>query len=219
MTDYVREEVAYRRAVVMGLDRDDTIVRRRLRQKLEFLSDDLATRNAPSDGDLQAFLQSHADHFKQESTFTFRQIYLNPQLHGANLGRDEARILADLRRAGQHAELSSFGDTFLLAQSFENVSLSELKKMFGEQFASGLSAVAPGLWQGPVDSGYGAHLVYVSERSEGRLPALVEIHDEVRREWLNVKRVEATDKLYQALLQGYAVRIEPAEKRKVAQVR
>ena len=218
MTDYVREEVAYRRAVVMGLDRDDTIVRRRLRQKLEFLSDDLAARNAPSDGDLQAFLQSHADNFKTESTFTFRQIYLNPQLHGANLGRDEARVLADLRRAGQHAELTSFGDPFLLAQSFESVSLSELKKTFGEQFTSGLSAIAPGRWQGPVNSGYGAHVVYVVERREGHLPALAEIHDEVRREWLNVKRVEATDKLYQSLLQGYTVRIEPAENKKVAQV-
>jgi hypothetical protein len=219
VSDHVREEVAYRRAVVMGLDRDDTIVRRRLRQKLEFLSDDLAARNAPTDGELQAFLQSHSDSFKTDSTFTFRQIYLNPQLHGANLGRDEARVLADLRRAGQYAELSSFGDPFLLAQSFENASLSELKKMFGEQFASGLSAVALGLWQGPVHSGYGAHLVYVVKRSEGRLPTLAEIHDEVRREWLNVKRVEATDKLYQDLLQGYTVRIEPAENKKVAQVR
>jgi hypothetical protein len=219
MTDYVREEVAYRRAVVMGLDRDDTIVRRRLRQKLEFLSDDLVARKAPSDADLQAFLQAHADNFKTESTFTFRHVYLNPQLRGANLGRDEARFLAELRGARPHADLTSFGDPFLLPQSFEKVSLSELKKTFGDQFASGLSALEPGQWQGPINSGYGVHVVCVVERSEGRLPALAEIRDEVRREWFNANRVEATDKLYQALLQGYTVKIEPAESKKVAQVR
>jgi PPIC-type PPIASE domain len=218
VTDQVREEVAYRRAVAMGLDRDDTIVRRRLQQKLEFLSDDLSSRVTPTDADLQAFLQSHADNFKTETTLSFRQIYLNPQLHGANLHRDEARLLAHLQRSGQQSDLSSFGDPFLLPQSFENISLSEVKKMFGEQFAAGISAAAPGQWQWPVVSGYGAHLVYVVQRNEGRLPGLAEIHDQVRRRWLDAKRGEATDKLYQALLKGYTIRIEPPEEKKVAQV-
>ncbi|MGB2635511.1 MAG: peptidylprolyl isomerase [Candidatus Acidiferrum sp.] len=218
VTDYVREEVAYRRAVAMGLDRDDTIVRRRLQQKLEFLSDDLSARVTPTDADLQAFLQSHADKFKTETTLSFRQIYLNPQLHGNNLHRDEAHLLAHLQRSGQESDLSSFGDPFLLPQSFENISLSEVKKIFGEQFAVGISAVAPGQWRWPVVSGYGAHLVYVVRRNEGRLPALADIHDDVRRQWLDAKRGEATDKLYQALLKGYTIRIEPLEEKKVAQV-
>ena len=218
-TDYVREEVAYRRAVAMGLDRDDTIVRRRLRQKLEFLSDDLSNRVMPTDADLQDFLQSHVDNFKTETTFTFRQIYLNPQLHRNNLHRNEARLLADLQRAGQQSDLTSLGDPFLLPQSFQDISLSELKNFFGEQFATELSAVAPGKWQAGVASGYGAHLVYVIQRNEGRLPSLTEIHDEVRRQWLDAKRAEATDKLYQTLLKGYTIRIEPPEEKKVAQVR
>lgn len=219
ITDYVREEVAYRRAVAMGLDRDDTIVRRRLRQKLEFLSDDLSARVKPTDADLQAFLQSHADNFQTETTFTFRQIYLNPQLHGTTLHRDETRLLTDLQRAGGQSDLTSLGDPFLLPQTFQSISLSEVKKVFGEQFATGLSAVAPGKWQTGVASGYGAHLVYVVQRNEGRLPALAEIHDEVRRQWLDAKRGEATNKLYQTLLKGYMIRIEPPEKKKVAQVR
>jgi hypothetical protein len=218
-TDYVREEVAYRRAVAMGLDRDDTIVRRRLRQKLEFLSDDLSDRIMPTDADLQDFLQSHVGEFKTETTFTFRQIYLNPQLHRNNLHRNEARLLADLQRAGQQSDLTSLGDPFLLPQSFQDISLSELKNVFGEQFATELSAVAPGKWQAGVASGYGAHLVYVIQRNEGRLPSLTEIHDEVRRQWLDAKRAEATDKLYQILLKGYKIRIEPPEEKKVARVR
>jgi len=218
-TDYVREEVAYRRAVAMGLDRDDTIVRRRLRQKLEFLSDDLSDRVMPTDADLQGFLQSHVDNFKTETTFTFRQIYLNPQLHGTNLHRDETRLLADLHRAGRQSDLTSLGDPFLLPQSFQEISLSEVKKVFGDQFASGLSAVASGRWQAGVASGYGVHVVYVVQRNEGRLPSLTEIHDEVRRQWLDAKRGEATDKLYQTLLKGYTIRIEQPEEKKVAQVR
>ena len=127
----------------MGLDRDDTIVRRRLRQKLEFLSDDLSNRVMPTDADLQDFLQSHVDNFKTETTFTFRQIYLNPQLHRNNLHRNEARLLADLQRAGQQSDLTSLGDPFLLPQSFQDISLSELKNFFGEQFATELSALHP----------------------------------------------------------------------------
>jgi hypothetical protein len=83
--DYIREEGAYREALALGLDRDDMIVRRRLRQKLEFVSDGLATRTEPSDAELQSFLQAHKESFQTEPLFSFQQIYFNPQLHGENL--------------------------------------------------------------------------------------------------------------------------------------
>jgi len=216
--DYIREEAAYREALSMGLDRDDTIVRRRLRQKLEFISDDLASHAEPSDADLDMFLRTHPGLFKTEPLFSFRQIYLNPQLHRTDLQRDESRVLAELRSPGSLGNPSSLGDPFLLAQSFENVSLAEVKQTFGEQFAAGLSALSPGQWHGPVNSGYGAHLVFVSQRSEGHLPALAGVRDQVRREWLNAKRTETTDKFYQALLRHYTVKIEVSEEKKVAQV-
>jgi hypothetical protein len=216
--EYLREEAAYREALAMGLDRDDTIVRRRLRQKLEFLSDDLATRVEPTDADLQSFLQTHPGLFQSEPRFTFRHVYLNPQQHGANRAADEARLLAELQRGGANADLSSLGDPFLLAPSFQNVSLAEVKQVFGDQFASALAALPTSHWQGPVASGYGAHFVFLSQRTEGSLPALPEIRDQVRREWFNTRRSEATEKFYQALLKRYTVKIEPAEEKKLAQV-
>jgi PPIC-type PPIASE domain len=216
--DYIREEAAYREALALGLDRDDMIVRRRLRQKLEFLSDELATRTEPSDTELQSFLQTHTGLFQSEPLFSFRQIYFNPQLHGGNLHPDLARALEDLERTGSRASTADIGDPFLVEQSFENVSLSDVKKTFGEQFASRLDALRPSMWQGPIDSGYGSHLVFVAQRSEGRLPALDEVRDQVRREWLDAKRKEATDKFYQALLSQYKVKIELPEEKKVAQV-
>ena len=217
--DYVREEAAYRKALAMGLDRDDTIVRRRLRQKLEFISDDLVAQTEPTDANLQAFLAAHPEDFRKEPAFTFSQVYLNPQEHGANLQRDAARILAKLQRAGDHADLNSIGDPSLLEQRFKQLPADEVKKMFGEQFVSGLATLKPGQWNGPVQSGYGAHLVFVSERQEARLPALAEVHEEVRRGWLNSMRVESTDRFYAALLQHYKVKIERPPEKKLAEVR
>jgi hypothetical protein len=216
--DYIREEAAYREALTLGLDRDDMIVRRRLRQKLEFLSDELATRTEPNDAEMQSFLQTHIDLFQSEPLFSFRQIYFNPQLHRGNLHRDVARALEDLERAGSRANTADLGDPFLLERSFEKVSLSDVKKTFGDQFASAVAALQLGIWQGPIHSGYGTHLVFVARRSEGRLPALDEVRDQVRREWLDAKRAEATDKFYQAILSRYKVKIELPEEKKVAQV-
>jgi parvulin-like peptidyl-prolyl cis-trans isomerase-like protein len=216
--EYIREEAAYREALAMGLDRDDTIVRRRLRQKLEFLSDDLATRVEPTDADLQSFLQAHPGLFQSEPLFSFRQVYLNPQQHAANLSANEARLLAELRRAGSNSDLSSLGDPFLLAPSYQDISLAEVKQIFGDQFASALATLPTSLWQGPVTSGYGKHFVFLSQRTERSLPALSEIRDQVRREWFNTKRNDATEKFYQALLKRYTVKIEPPEEKKVALV-
>jgi len=216
--DYIREEAAYREALTMGLDRDDTIVRRRLRQKLEFLNENLAAQAQPSDAELESFLQSHSDTLKTETTFAFRHVYLNPQARCVNLQRDASRILAQLRRAGEGADLNAIGDPFMLEHQFENITTAEATKLFGEQFASGLSSLQPGQWQGPIGSGYGTHLVFVSERTEGHLPALAEIRREVQREWANAKRIEASNKFYETLLQRYTVRIEQPDAKKVAQV-
>ena len=217
--DYIREEAAYREALALGLDRDDMIVRRRLRQKLEFVSDELAARREPTDAELQSFLQAHKGAFQTEPLYSFRQIYFNPQVHGASLRRDVTRVLDDLRRGGSPADDAESGDPFLLQQNFEDISLSDLKKTLGEQFAAAISALPIGSWQGPIESGYGTHLVYVEKHTGSRLPALSEVREQVRREWLNAKQQEATDRFYEVLLKQYTVKIEPAEEKKLAQVR
>jgi hypothetical protein len=217
--DYIREEVAYREGLAMGLDRDDTIIRRRLRQKWEFLNDNLAARAEPTDADLQAFLQSHPDKFRTETTFTFRHVYLNPQIHGASLAHDATRLAAKLRHEDKTEDLNAEGDPFILEHQFEKLTLPEIKTMFGEQFASALAAVKTGEWQGPLQSGYGSHLVFVSERTTGHLPALAVIRSEVQREWANAKRFESEEKLYEGLLKRYTVRMEQPEEKKIVQVR
>jgi len=206
--DLVREEVYCREAMALGLDKDDTVIRRRLRQKMEFISDDIAAMPEPTDADLNAYLQAHTDRFRAEQTFTFSQVYLDPEKHGENLARDISALLARLNRAGGQAEVSALGDSFLMERSFTAAPESEVAKQFGEKFAAKLGELSPGKWEGPVESGYGAHLVFVSERTEGRVPKLAEVRDDVRREWANAQRLELNEKFYQELFKRYSVTIE-----------
>jgi PPIC-type PPIASE domain len=206
--DWVRDEVYSREAIALGLDRDDAVIRRRLRQKMEFVSDDIVAQTEPSDSDLTAYLQAHPDSFRVEQRFTFRQIYLNPEKHGENLARDAAQLLAQLNQADSKGDASALGDSVLLERQFAAVPASEVAKQFGESFAAHLGGLPTGQWQGPVESGYGVHLVFVSERAEGRLPALAEVRDTVRREWANARRLEANEQFYQAMLKHYVVTIE-----------
>ena len=209
--DRVQEEVYCREAIALGLDKDDTVIRRRLRQKMEFISDDIAALAEPSDQELSTYLKAHAETFGVQRQFTFSQVYLNPERHGENLARDTGQLLAQLQQAGDRADVSELGDSFLLEHKFQSLPASEVVKQFGEKFAAKLGELSPGQWHGPVESDYGVHLVWVSERTEGRLPTLAEVRDAVRREWANTRRLESNEKFYQQLLKRYTVMIERAE--------
>jgi PPIC-type PPIASE domain len=174
---------------------------------------------------LRRYLEAHPDTFRTERRFTFSQVYLNPQQHGENLARDATQLRKQLQQEGGTADISALGDALLLDYQFDALPTSEVAKQFGEQFAVALSTLEPGQWQGPIESGYGAHLVFVSERTEGRVPALEEVRTAVRREWANALRREANEKFYQALLQRYTVTVEQAtavkdrENKQLAEVR
>jgi hypothetical protein len=206
--DWVQEEVYCREAMALGLDENDTIIRRRLRQKMEFVTDDVAALAEPTDDELSAFLRAHADTFRVQRQFTFSQVYLNPERHGENLARDTEQLLAQLQQTGDKADVSALGDSFLLEHKFQSLPASEVVKQFGDKFAAKLGELSPGQWQGPVESGYGVHLVLVSDRTEGRVPALPEVRDAVRRELASARRLEANEKFYRDLLKRYVVMIE-----------
>ncbi|HXJ59241.1 MAG TPA: peptidylprolyl isomerase [Verrucomicrobiae bacterium] len=169
---------------------------------------DIAAQVEPTDADLNDYLRVHSDSFRVEQRFTFRQVYLNPQKHDENLARDATQLLARLNQAGNTNDASALGDSFLLDHQFTALPAGEIAKQFGEEFAAKLNGVPPGQWLGPIESGYGMHLVHISERTEGRAPALGEVRDAVRREWANTRRLEANEKFYEELLKRYAVTIE-----------
>lgn len=206
--DWVREEIATREAIALGLDQGDSVIRRRLRQKLEFVSEDVATESEPTDADLRAYLGAHPDSFRVEPRLTFRQVYFDPDKRGDHLARDVAQALAQLTADDEAADRSVLGDSLLLEESFQSTPVGEIGKQFGEKFAESLVGLAPGRWQGPVESGYGVHLVRVTERTDGRVPELAEVRDAVRREWANARRLQCNGDFYRELLKRYTVVVE-----------
>jgi hypothetical protein len=215
--DYVHEEVYYREAVALGLDRDDEPIRQRLRTKMEFISEDVAAQTEPTEEQLRFYLNGYPDKFRVDRRFTFSQIYLDPARRGRRLNADAQQMLAKLNKLGAEADLSKIGDPFLLEPSSQDVSARGVARDFGEAFATALGELPVGKWQGPVESGLGMHLVYISKRTDGRIPSLDEVRDVVRREWANDYRIEANEKFYGGLLQRYTVTVElpqpPAEQK------
>lgn len=209
--DRVQEEVYYREALALGLDKDDIVIRRRLRQKMEFVAGDVGAPPQPPDDVLNAYLHAHPELFRAEQTFTFRQIYLNPMKHGENLTRDATQLLTQLNQATSNSDISTLGDSLMVDSTFNALPDDEIAKLFGDRFAAALPTLAPGQWQGPVESGYGVHLVLIDERSDRGAPTLADIRDAVRRAWNNDRRLEANDKFYQNLLKRYRVKIDNLE--------
>lgn len=205
--DYVREEIAYREAVAMGLDRDDTIIRRRMRQKLEFLVEDAASAMPPTESELQAYLDAHPDGFRFEPQVAFRQVYVDPSRDGDSANRALA-LLAQLREAGPGATLDGLGDSIMLDPELPLLRQDEVARLFGTEFAERVVTLPPGRWEGPVQSGYGLHLVMVRELVPGREAALDEVRRDVERELLGERRREQLAAMYDELLDKYSVTIE-----------
>ena len=215
--DYVKEEIATREAVGMGLDRDDTIIRRRLRQKLEFLAEDAASAAPATDAELRAWLDKHPESFRAEPRLAFRQVYVSPERRGASAGSDAETLLARLRAKGRDATTDGLGDPSMLPAELPLGPRRDVSRTFGEAFAEELMKLEPGQWTGPVESPYGLHLVLVQERVAGTAPELADIRPLVEREVLAERRKRDLDALYERFLQKYTVTIEmPKEEEKQA---
>jgi hypothetical protein len=205
---YVRDEIFYREALAMGLDRDDSVIRRRLKQKLEIMSDDLAGVAIPSEEELRQFLASHPERFRHEPQVAFRHIFLNTDQRGYTTVDEAARLLTQLSTEGDKTNPDSLGDSFMLPKSFDLSSASEIARHFGEPFSLAIMNVKPGHWAGPIESGYGLHLVLVSQHIESRLPELAEVRDVVEREWFAAHRKELKESIYKKLREKYTIVFE-----------
>lgn len=204
--DHVKEEVLYRAALALGLDDDDIVIRRRLRQKMEFVSEDVALQAEPSAAELRAYLAEHPDRFREPARISFRQLYLSPERRGADTWSDAERLLVALDAGGSDAAAS--GDPFLLEQDYRDVAAYDVERLFGGAFAARVAELPVGRWSGPVQSGYGLHLVLVRDRTPTRLPDLAEVRDAVANEWRAVRQEEVNRAFYEGLRAGYEVTVE-----------
>ena len=206
--EHIREEVFYREALAMGLDRDDLIVRRRLRQKVEFLTDDLAAALDPSEEQLQSFLADNPEQFRVDSSLSFDHVYFNRERRGDAVQHDAEELLSRLESASSDVDLAALGDPLLLPGEYQQASSREIAGRFGREFAEQLNELPIGRWTGPVESGYGLHLVLIRERVPGRVPALQDVRAAVERDWRASRRKDAAEAFYQGLRERYTVLVE-----------
>ncbi len=209
---HIREEVLYREALALGLDRDDTIIRRRLQQKMEFISEEAAALAQPTDQELEQYLVAHAEAFRVEPRITFTQVFLDPRKRATTFDADVGRLLDTLNAAGGSTDLARVGDTLMLLEPhYENASPSEIARLFGADFAEALVKQPVGTWSGPVASGYGAHLVKVESLTPGGTPELDQVRSLVSREWSNAKRQEIARAFYEKLRAKYRISVQMPE--------
>ena len=206
--DFVKEEIYYREAMALGLDRDDAIIRRRLRQKIEFLSEDLSGTIDPTDAELQTFLSENVDSYRLDATFTLAHRYFNVDRRGAEAFDQAESAIDRLDGVGGGDQAQLVGDPLPLPMFFENAPERDLSTAFGPEFAQAVHASEVGSWQGPIRSGFGYHVIFVAERTERRVPTLDEVRFAVERDWRFAKQNEVGERLFQGLRDRYDITVE-----------
>jgi len=202
----VQEEVLYREAVAMGLDKDDTIVKRRMAQKLQFLAEDVAEAYEPTSEELEAWYAKNADKFAMPGRVNFRQIYFSPDTRGAQARADAEVALKTLTDQPVDTALAEkLGDPFMLQDYYADRSPEQIAKEFGPVFAQGVFSAGVGAWAGPIESGFGWHLVFVDSFVPGRQPDFAEIEGDVKTAWLSEQKELAWRKAYDAMRAKYTV--------------
>lgn len=207
VTNLLEEELLAREARVLGLDQSDTIVRRRLAQKLTFLVEDTTSIAEPTDEELRRFFSANAELFRTEPRLSFEQIFFDTvRRQSAESDAEAAR--KSLSVTANEIDPASLGDLLLLEASFDAVDRQTLSNLFGADFAQAVFALAPGPWSGPIESGYGIHLVRVTRLDPAEPRSFDDVHDKVREEWRR-QRAEETRASYLAKLrEKYGVAID-----------
>jgi hypothetical protein len=205
--NYIRDELFYRAGRAAGLDRDDVVIRRRVRQKMEFLAEDVAVPE-PTEDHLATYLAENPEQFRSEDRITFRQVFLSSSRSAEAMDSETKRLATVLSGTDAELHTASLGDPFLLSESLNAVSVGDVIRAFSDDFAKRVFAAEPGRWFGPVASPYGQHFVFIEKRTKGGVPPLDAVRTAVVRKWSDARRMEAEQKLYNSLREQYEVTVE-----------
>jgi hypothetical protein len=207
MEDFLKEEVLYREAIAMGLDQGDQIIRRRMRQKLEFMTADFVGSIEPGEADLQAYLAADPERYRLDAILSFRQVFLRAEGDEEGAVRRAEALLAVLQ-SEPDTDPMSVGDPFLFPSFFGEMSELGITNTFGPEFKDAVLELPVGQWSGPTRSAYGLHLVRVDVKEPGRIPELTEVRDEVYRDLVSERTAQAEQAYFQGLLSQYTVTVE-----------
>lgn len=202
----VREEILYREALALGLDKDDTIVKRRLAQKMEFLAEDVSGLREPALDELRGWYAKHSERFALPGRRSFRHLYFSQDRRGERARDGAARALKRLDGVPVDAAAGQgLADPFMFQDHYADRTPDQVAAVFGVKFAEALFQLEPGTWQGPVESGLGWHLVWVVSAAPGRVPAFEEVDAAVRTAWMDEQRADARRRAFEAMAARYQV--------------
>jgi parvulin-like peptidyl-prolyl isomerase len=202
----VRQEILFREALALGLDKDDTIIKRRMVQKMDFLAEDVAAARDPDPAELRAWFDANSERFSLPPRVSFRHLYFSVDRRGRRAQADAAAALRKLEGTAKDARATTgLGDPFMFRDNYAERTPEQMTKEFGVPFARALFQAKPGSWQGPVESGYGWHLIWIDSLIPGRVPSFEEVEPEVKAEWIAEQQVQAKRKIYEAMRDRYVV--------------
>lgn len=203
VNDYIVEEIFYRQALALGLDQNDALIRRRLKQKMELLVSSSADQLQPSDQALEAFLEQHPEKFELEPRISFKQIYVRTDRSRVQIEAQLETIQAALAKGD-----AVMGSSTLLPTQMDDASTREIDRVFGSGFAQQLQKLPTERWSDPIQSGLGLHFIKVTRVQASELPDLASIRPQVEREWLRVQEEKIKAQLRENLLADYQVKVE-----------
>ncbi len=205
--DEVKTEILYREALRMNLDHNDEIIRRRLKQKYEFLVKDLVSLGQISEEDLQVFYRKHPKLYQYPRTISFSQIYFSPDKRNTPQ-QDAMALYTQLQQGGQAVSLEQKGDDFHLPTQFIKKDKDQIRQEFGKQFADALFQLSKQGWGTPIESGYGYHLIRIDTILPSQPIAFEQIKEKVTQDWQQQQQVRYNERLLENLKSQYSVRIE-----------
>jgi len=202
--NYVLDEIYYRRAIEIGIDKNDEMIRRRLRQKMEFISDSIVESIAPSEEALALYFVNNSERYRTEDTYSFQHIYLNTDREQEDMRREIQRVKALLVYASEGVE----GDKSLVPKHFNAASRFTIDKTFGQGFSAALDGLEVDKWSKPISSGIGIHFIRLTELKKGYIPTISSIREQVVRDWRYQNRIDIKENMTEELMQQFQIIVD-----------
>ena len=204
---FIQQEVYYRKALQMNLDHNDEIIRRRLDQKLRFVTNDLATMKEPTNDELKTYYNANKKKYLLPAQYSFSHIYFNPDKR-EHIRQDALVVLASLPASDEELlELTKKGDPFPFSYHIDSITEKEIAKEMGDGFADTLKSLSLKKWTGPIRSGYGMHLVYISEKKTETEPAFAQIKEDLLKDYQYNLQQEYNDRLYKDFRKDFDIKL------------
>jgi peptidyl-prolyl cis-trans isomerase C len=204
--NFVREEVFYREGLEMGLDKEDEVVRRRIAQKLEFLQQDLVIVNEPSEEELQEYFEKNTAKYLVPEKISFTHVFFSPDKGGDENAIQRANEVRKKLLAKEINRAPESGDRFPFLFDYSDISQTDLVHLLGESDLSEKVYSLPAKeWSEPLKSGYGYHLVYINSKKPDTLPALSEVREKVKADYLEEARLKKNEEAFEKVKNKYTI--------------